>query len=137
MEKNIWSYSCHFYDFYLGNNVHFYKNLASGISASRDFVFPFCHGIHFTVDHESPSIADKKLETGTDICRGRAYRNDLVLFNGKYRTDLFTGIECRSHRFNRTGIYRNYSTHFLKRRRKTSTSIFHGVCDCPHWNFPD
>ena len=79
----------------------------------------------------------KKLETGTDICRGRAYRNDLVLFNGKYRTDLFTGIECRSHRFNRTGIYRNYSTHFLKRRRKTSTSIFHGVCDCPHWNFPD
>lgn len=42
-----------------------------------------------------------------------------------------------SHRFNRTGIYRNYSTHFLKRRRKTSTSIFHGVCDCPHWNFPD
>ena len=72
-------------------------------------------------------VADKKLETGTDICRGRAYRNDLVLFNGKYRTDLFTGIECRSHRFNRTGIYRNYSTHFLKRRRKTSTSIFHGV----------
>ena len=35
------------------NNVHFYKNLASGISASRDFVFPFCHGIYFTVDYES------------------------------------------------------------------------------------
>ena len=99
--------------------------------------FRFVMGYILLVDHESPSIADKKLETGTDICRGRAYRNDLVLFNGKYRTDLFTGIECRSHRFNRTGIYRNYSTHFLKRRRKTSTSIFHGVCDCPHWNFPD
>lgn len=41
------------------------------------------------------------------------------------------------YRFDCASVYGNNSTHFLKRRRKTSTSIFHGVCDCPHWNFPD
>ena len=52
-KKSIWSCSCYFYDFYLGNNVYFYKNFAPGISASRDFIFPFCHGLYFTVDYES------------------------------------------------------------------------------------
>ena len=51
--KKAFGHALAIFTIYLGNNVHFYKNLASGISASRDFVFPFCHGIYFTVDYES------------------------------------------------------------------------------------